>query len=182
MPDSRRRTVLVYDLSAERRRAKDRGLPSANHVIALPADRIIQQRIKPPNAERRQASAAERKEIRKEKQRAENRERQRLAEIEKKRVCASTRASSRPPNYREERDSFLASQEWRQLRYDTLRRHGAQCQACNAPRSAGRVMHVDHIQPMWTHWHLRADPKNLQVLCEDCNVGKGAWDDTDWRR
>ena len=22
---------------------------------------------------------------------------------------------------------------------------------------------------------------NLQMLCADCNVGKGAWDETDWR-
>lgn len=32
---------------------------------------------------------------------------------------------------------------------------------------------VDHIKPISKHWHLRLDPDNLQVLCNDCNKGKG---------
>lgn len=40
---------------------------------------------------------------------------------------------------------------------------------------------VDHIKPISKHWHLRLDPDNLQVLCNDCNKGKGAWDETDYR-
>lgn len=87
----------------------------------------------------------------------------------------------RPTDYRVTRDAFLASDQWKKLRYATLQKFGAQCQACNSTRKEGRVMHVDHIKPMWTHWQLRAEPANLQVLCEDCNMGKGAWDDTDWR-
>jgi hypothetical protein len=31
-------------------------------------------------------------------------------------------------------------------------------------------------------WHARRlDPNNLQVLCNDCNMGKGSWDQTDFR-
>lgn len=91
------------------------------------------------------------------------------------------RTAATPENYRKTRDAFLASAEWRRLRYATLVRYGAKCLACGADRRSGAAMHVDHIKPMWTHWDLRADPENLQVLCEDCNLGKGAGDTTDWR-
>lgn len=42
-------------------------------------------------------------------------------------------------------------------------------------------MHVDHIKPVCTHPELCLDPENLQVLCDDCNLGKGSSDCTDWR-
>jgi 5-methylcytosine-specific restriction endonuclease McrA len=42
-------------------------------------------------------------------------------------------------------------------------------------------MHVDHIKPRSLFPLLAADPENLQVLCEDCNVGKSNVDTTDWR-
>lgn len=90
-------------------------------------------------------------------------------------------AVDRPHDYSAARDLFLRSSQWQALRYATLQRFGARCLCCNTDRSSGKVMHVDHIKPMWTHWHLRADPENLQVLCEDCNMGKGARDSTDWR-
>lgn len=38
-----------------------------------------------------------------------------------------------------------------------------------------------HIQPRKTHPHLALVLSNLQVLCHDCNHGKGNWDTTDWR-
>lgn len=80
-----------------------------------------------------------------------------------------------------QRDDFFASREWRELRYDVLRQLGAACACCGRSKIHGVVLHVDHIKPLWTHPELKLDPNNLQVLCEDCNIGKGAWDSTDWR-
>lgn len=79
---------------------------------------------------------------------------------------------------REQKAEFFASQEWRRIRYEVLRRDGVVCAACG---STDGKMHVDHIKPLWTHPELALDAGNLQVLCEDCNVGKGCLDETDWR-
>lgn len=40
---------------------------------------------------------------------------------------------------------------------------------------------VDHIRPLGTHWHLRLEAENLQVLCDDCNMGKGGVHIEDFR-
>lgn len=76
---------------------------------------------------------------------------------------------------------FLESYEWRSLRYEVLKLHGAKCQLCNHSREDGLKMHVDHIKPRKHYPHLALDINNLQVLCEVCNHGKGNWDETDWR-
>jgi 5-methylcytosine-specific restriction endonuclease McrA len=48
-------------------------------------------------------------------------------------------------------------------------------------RQTNGVMHVDHIKPRSKYPHLALRESNLQVLCEACNLGKGNWDETDWR-
>ena len=73
---------------------------------------------------------------------------------------------------------FFASAQWKRLRYATIQKHGAQCAACKATNVK---VHVDHIKPISKRWDLRLDPNNLQVLCEDCNLGKSDLDETDWR-
>lgn len=73
---------------------------------------------------------------------------------------------------------FYDSREWRQLRYRALALYGHRCMAC---RKANGQMHVDHIKPRSKHPHLEMEISNLQILCADCNLGKGAWDETDWR-
>ncbi len=78
-------------------------------------------------------------------------------------------------------DEFLKSREWRELRYLALLNCKGTCQLCGAKRKDGIILHVDHIKPRSTHPALALKLDNLQVLCEDCNMGKGAWDDTDWR-
>lgn len=78
-------------------------------------------------------------------------------------------------------DTFLESYEWRRVRMVVLKRDGAKCACCGATPADGLRMHVDHIKPRKTHPALALDPKNLQVLCEVCNHGKGNWDTTDWR-
>lgn len=78
-------------------------------------------------------------------------------------------------------DAFLASYEWRRVRMVVLKRDGARCSCCGATAADGVRMHVDHIKPSKHFPELALDQKNLQVLCEVCNHGKGNWDRTDWR-
>lgn len=83
---------------------------------------------------------------------------------------------------------FMRSPEWRKLRYDIFRREGYACRACGAEagmkNAAGDAvrLEVDHIRPISKHWHARLDPENLQILCRDCNKGKGARHQDDLRR
>lgn len=77
---------------------------------------------------------------------------------------------------------FFASPRWRALRYQVLLRDRNRCLACNAsPETTGAIMQVDHIKPRSKYPELQWELSNLQCLCEDCNIGKGAWDETDWR-
>lgn len=88
---------------------------------------------------------------------------------------------------RSRKDEFYKSWDWRTLRMQVIKRHGPRCMCCGATpdqtASHGgpvRIV-VDHIKPLHTHWHMRLDETNLQILCDECNQGKGAWDHTDWR-
>ena len=44
------------------------------------------------------------------------------------------------------------------------------------------MLNVDHIKPRFLFPDLALRLDNLQVLCGDCNEGKGNWDMTDWRQ
>jgi 5-methylcytosine-specific restriction endonuclease McrA len=79
------------------------------------------------------------------------------------------------------RDPFLQSYEWRKLRMEALKLHGARCQCCGASAKTGSQIHVDHIKPRRLFPELSLSLENLQVLCGACNHGKGNWDQTDWR-
>lgn len=78
-------------------------------------------------------------------------------------------------------NEFLQSYEWRSLRMLALTEHGSKCMACGATPAHGVRIHVDHIKPRKLYPELALSLKNLQVLCEECNHGKGNWDQTDWR-
>lgn len=78
-------------------------------------------------------------------------------------------------------DEFLQSFEWRKLRMQALKKHGSRCQCCGATPADGKRMNVDHIKPRKFFPELALELDNLQILCEDCNHGKGNWDQTDWR-
>jgi len=71
---------------------------------------------------------------------------------------------------------------WRVLRYEALRVHGGKCLLCGrSPREHGIVLHVDHIKPSSLYPDLEFELDNLQVLCDECNMGKSNKDTTDWR-
>lgn len=80
------------------------------------------------------------------------------------------------------RDGFYTSDEWRLVRYSVLKNSNGACQCCGARGSGEIRLHVDHIKPRSQFPELALDPANLQVLCPDCNIGKRASDQTDWRR
>lgn len=67
---------------------------------------------------------------------------------------------------------FYASKAWRRARYMVLTKSNRCCEICgNGPRT-GKSIHVDHILPRWLFPEKSIDPRNLRVLCEDCNLGK----------
>lgn len=76
---------------------------------------------------------------------------------------------------------FYLSQQWRFLRYEVFLRDGRICVLCGATPEDGTRLHVDHVIPLRQDWGLRLKIDNLQVLCEECNQGKGSKDSTDWR-
>jgi 5-methylcytosine-specific restriction endonuclease McrA len=78
-------------------------------------------------------------------------------------------------------DSFLRTFEWRKVRMQALKKYGTKCMCCGATPATGAVMNVDHIKPRKLWPSLALDINNLQILCHDCNHGKGNWDMTDWR-
>lgn len=79
-------------------------------------------------------------------------------------------------------EEFFSSREWRELRYKALEINGGACQCCGRSRKAhGVILHVDHIKPRSKYPELQLDLTNLQVLCEDCNMGKSNKFCTDWR-
>lgn len=77
--------------------------------------------------------------------------------------------------------AFLQSKAWKRLRYQALKTYGARCQACGATPECGAKLNVDHIKPRALFPSLALTLTNLQVLCGDCNEGKGNWDMTDFR-
>lgn len=83
---------------------------------------------------------------------------------------------------KEATSGFLESYQWRKVRMQALIKYGAKCMCCGATPEVGGVMNVDHIKPRITHPELALELDNLQILCHECNHGKGNWDTTDWRK
>lgn len=76
---------------------------------------------------------------------------------------------------------FYTCIPWKQLAYDTKVKRGRRCECCGATPADGVRIVTDHIKPLRTHWDLRLDPGNVQVLCDDCNRGKGSRSADDFR-
>jgi 5-methylcytosine-specific restriction endonuclease McrA len=77
---------------------------------------------------------------------------------------------------------FYLSDEWRALRVRVLEKYDCKCMMCGrSPKAHGIVIHVDHIKPRSKYPELSLTFENLQLLCEDCNIGKCNKYSTDWR-
>jgi 5-methylcytosine-specific restriction endonuclease McrA len=88
-------------------------------------------------------------------------------------------APNKERDRKKRRNAFYLSQEWRELRYKVIKKQGRKCGACRATEG---TMHVDHIKPRSKYPHLELEESNLQILCENCNMGKGNKDEIDWRK
>jgi rubredoxin len=58
------------------------------------------------------------------------------------------------------------------LRFEILKRDDYRCQMCGVTAKDGATLEIDHIYPVSKGG--TNEPDNLQVLCRDCNAGKGA--------
>jgi len=79
-------------------------------------------------------------------------------------------------------EDFYNSKAWKELRYIALTNCGGTCQLCGAMAKDGVKIHVDHIKPRSRFPGLELDLDNLQVFCDDCNIGKSNYDDTNWKQ
>lgn len=78
--------------------------------------------------------------------------------------------------------NFYETDAWRELRFKVLRKFKFECMACGrSKKKHGVVIHVDHIKPRSKFPELELDLNNLQVLCEDCNLGKRNFSEEDLR-
>lgn len=105
----------------------------------------------------------------------------------KKRSNPKKKSKRKTGGSKADREAFYRSWDWRTLRMEVLQKYGRTCMCCGARPTdkdmAGKPVRivVDHIYPLSTHWELRLVRSNLQVLCDECNQGKGSWDKTDYR-
>lgn len=111
--------------------------------------------------------------------------------IDRKPSPQTARLPQNQPNYRAPKidkgaptekmiREFYDSWDWKRLSYDVKIERGRKCECCGAQAPDVRV-HTDHVKPIRKYWHLRLLRSNLQILCEDCNMGKGSRDETDFR-
>lgn len=85
-------------------------------------------------------------------------------------------------SYQARAKAFYKSREWKELRYRALKYYGARCCVCGRSAKDGVVLHVDHIIPLSKNWDKRLVLSNLQIMCEDCNIGKSNTDTINWRK
>lgn len=80
----------------------------------------------------------------------------------------------KPKSKKSKPDGFYSSWEWKRARYEALKIHGQRCQCCGwqpGDTNHGHLV-VDHIKPRSKFPASALDVGNLQVLCNDCNMGK----------
>ncbi len=76
--------------------------------------------------------------------------------------------------------SFYFTREWKTVRYMALRDSNGWCRLCGRTAKDGIKLHVDHIRPVSKEPKLALMLSNLQVLCDECNIGKSNTDNIDW--
>ena len=87
------------------------------------------------------------------------------------------------PSAEDVKKTFYQSHAWRTIRVDIIEEQEGKCQMCGRSfKEHGIAITVDHIIPLSIDWSRRLDKTNLQLLCEDCNKGKGNRYSTTWKK
>lgn len=60
--------------------------------------------------------------------------------------------------------------EWKQKQYE---KQGCRCHLCGSGIEL-KGSHIDHMESIAKSPQLACDPRNLQILCPDCNTKKGS--------
>lgn len=68
---------------------------------------------------------------------------------------------------------FLKCFDWLRIRMAALANTDGRCECCGASAKDGVMLNVDHVKPRKEYPQLALSLHNLQVLCHDCNFGKG---------
>lgn len=89
-------------------------------------------------------------------------------------LATSWKNREAPKYHNNMKSDFYATREWREVRWKVLQKSDGRCTMCGMGRKDGAVLHVDHIKPRSKYKYLELEISNLQVLCADCNIGKGA--------
>lgn len=66
-------------------------------------------------------------------------------------------------------DVFYKSKAWKQFRFKMFTKLPNECSLCYAKEN----LHLDHIKARSIYPELAFDQNNMQILCVDCNIGKG---------
>ncbi len=105
---------------------------------------------------------------------------QKKPKAKRRKFARAKPAFKEQPLYRKGMGSeFYQTREWQKLRFNFARSLDGKCQMCGRSMVHGIIIHVDHIVPRSKCPDRELDITNLQLLCEDCNMGKGA---TTWSR
>ena len=71
------------------------------------------------------------------------------------------------------KSEFYSTREWRELRWKVVEASKGACVVCGrSNKHHGVILHVDHIKPRSKFPELELEQSNMQVLCEECNIGK----------
>jgi 5-methylcytosine-specific restriction endonuclease McrA len=129
----------------------------------------------------RQEKESEKKRVRRDKIRKAKAESAKRKTVVKNNIAKkATKTDFQYPAYRPHMGVlFYDTREWREVRWKALKAGNGRCAMCgNTAITSGKPLHVDHIKPRSQFPELELIPANLQVLCELCNIGKGA---TTWK-
>jgi len=74
---------------------------------------------------------------------------------------------------RAQKDGFLSSQAWKDMRLLAIERYGLLCLRCGRENSRLFPINIDHIKPRKFYPELALEIDNLQPLCGPCNKLKG---------
>lgn len=69
---------------------------------------------------------------------------------------------------------FYSTREWMKIRWECLIKSDGKCIMCGRSKQDNAILHVDHIKPRSKYPELELDINNLQILCKECNLGKGS--------